>query len=72
MEAQELLGSFDSTLRNYAASKLRRQGIEIIEKAGPSHDTSSPSTLHDSIISQLVTFCGYRALSRRFMNLRQS
>ena len=31
VEAQELLSNFDSSLRNYAISKLKKQGVQVIE-----------------------------------------
>ena len=32
VEAAELLSSFDSSLRNYAIDKLKKQGVQVIEK----------------------------------------
>ena len=31
VEAQELLGNFDSALRTYAIGKLRKHGVNVIE-----------------------------------------
>lgn len=34
VEAAELLSNFDSSLRNYAVNKLKKQGVQVIEKVG--------------------------------------
>ena len=47
VEAQELLGNFDAALRTYAAKKLRKRNIDIIEKVSKEQPIHSKRTASD-------------------------
>ena len=46
VEAAEILGSFDSRMREYAAGRLHKQGVELIQ-----------ASLHATFVCEWVCFC---------------
>lgn len=56
MEAQELLGSFDGKLREYAACKLQKQGVSLIRvRTGKSTSSSLQIQNQADLTSLLLT-----------------